>query len=58
MLLEISELTSNIGNAISDTSKHFGKATLERKRRQMVESEVVLKCSIFIDILDSSKIFS
>ena len=58
VLLTTSELTSNIENAIFDTLKHFRKATLEKKKRQMVEAEVLRKCSIFIDILDFSKIFS
>ena len=48
----------HIENVISDTFKHCDKATLEGKRRQMVEAEVLLKCSIFIDILDSAKNFS
>ena len=38
--------------------KSCNKAMLEGKRRQMVEAEVLLKCSIFIDILDSAKNFS
>ena len=58
VLLTISELTSIIENAIFDTLKHCRKATLEKKKRQMVEAEVLRKCSIFIDILDFSKIFS
>ena len=45
-------------NVISDTTKYCDKATLEGKRRQIVEAEVFLKCSIFIDILDSGKNFS
>ena len=48
----------HIENVISDTSKHCDKATLEGKRKQMVEAEVLLKCSIFVDILDSAKNFS
>ena len=48
----------HIENVISNTSKHCDKATLEGKRRQMVEAELLMKCSIFIDILDSAKNFS
>ena len=42
---------------ISDTSKHCDKATLEGNRTQMVETQLLLKCNIFADILDSVKNF-
>ena len=45
-------------NVISNATKYCDKATLEGKRRQMVEAEMFLKYSIFIDILDSAKNFS
>ena len=47
-----------IESDISNTSKHCGKATLQGKRRQMVETEVLLKCIVFIVILDYTKNFS
>ena len=43
----------HIENVISDTSKHCDKAMLEGKSKQMVQVKVLLKCSIFVDILDS-----
>ena len=46
-----------IESDISNTSKHCGKATLQGKRRQMVETEVLLKCIVFIVILDYTKNF-
>ena len=58
VLLTSSEFTSNTKNVISDTTKYCDKAALEGKRRQIVEAKVFLKCSIFIDILDSGKNFS
>ena len=48
----------HIENVISNATKYCDKATLEGKRRQMVEAEMFLKYSIFIDILDSAKNFS
>ena len=45
-------------NVISDTSKQGDKATLEGKRRKLVEAEMLLKSCLFVDLLDSAKYFS
>lgn len=48
----------HLENVISDTSKKCDRATLEGKRRQLVNAEVILKCCVFVDLLDSAKKFS
>ena len=45
-------------NIIADTSKQTDKAKLEGKRRKMVRASVLLKCYLFLDLLDSAKNFS
>ena len=45
-------------NVIADTTKQTDKATLEGKRRKLVEADVLLKSCLFLDLLDSAKNFS
>ena len=48
----------HMDNVITDSSKQCDRATLQRKHDQLVQAEVLLKCSVFIDILQSPKKFS
>ena len=48
----------HLENIIADTSKQTDKAKLEGKRRKMVQASVLLKCCLFLDLLDSAKSFS
>ena len=48
----------HLENIIADTSKQTDKAKLEGKRRKMVQASVLLKCCLFLDLLDSAKKFS
>ena len=48
----------HLENIIADTSKQTDKAKLEGKRRKMVQASVLLKCCLFLDLLDSAKNFS
>ena len=45
-------------NIIADESKKTDKATLEGKRSQLIDANVLLLSVFFIDILDPAKIFS
>lgn len=48
----------HIENVIADTSKQTDKATLEGKRRKMVNFKTLILCAFFIDILEPAKIYS
>ena len=48
----------HIENVIADTSKKCDHTTLEGKRRQLINAEVLLKCCVFVDLLQSAKNFS
>ena len=45
-------------NVIADTSKQTDKATLEGKRRLLTEANVLLRCGLFVDLLDPALKFS
>ena len=45
-------------NVIADTSKQTDKATLEGKRKLLTDSNVLLRCGLFVDLLDPAKKFS
>ncbi|XP_066928483.1 zinc finger protein 862-like [Clytia hemisphaerica] len=45
-------------NVIADTSKQTDKATLEGKRRLLTEANVLLRCGLFIDLLNPALKFS
>ena len=51
-------IAQHLENIIADTSKQTDKAKLEGKRRKMVQASVLLKCCLFLDLLDSAKNFS
>ena len=40
---------------IADTSKQTDKATLEGKRKLLTDSNVLLHCGLFVDLLDPAK---
>ena len=42
-------------NVIADTSKKTDKATLEGKRKLLTDSNVLLHCGLFVDLLDPAK---
>ena len=44
-------------NVIADTSKQTGKATLDGKRKFLTDSNVLLRCGLFVDLLDPAKKF-
>ena len=48
----------HIENVIADTSKKCDRATLEGTQRQLINAEVLLKCCVFVDLLQSAKNFS
>ena len=48
----------HLENVIADTSKQTDRATLEGKRRKMIQASVLLKSCLFLDLLDSAKNFS
>ena len=45
-------------NVMADTSKQTDKATLEGKRKLLTDSEALLRCGLFVDLLDPAKKFS
>ena len=45
-------------NFRADTSKQTDKATLEGKRKLLTDSNVLLCCGLFVDLLDPAKKFS
>ena len=45
-------------NVIADTSIQADKATLEGKRKLLTDSNVLLRCGLFVDLLDPAKKFS
>ena len=45
-------------NVIADTSKQTEKATLEGKRKFLTDSNVLIRCGLFVDLLDPAKKFS
>ena len=45
-------------NVIADTSKQTDKATVEGKRKLLTDSNVLLCCVLFVDLLDPAKKFS
>ena len=45
-------------NVIADTSKQTDKATLEGKWKLLTDSNVLLHCGLFVDLLDPVKKFS
>ena len=45
-------------NVIADTSIQADKATLEGKRKLLTDSNVLLRCGLFVDLLDPGKKFS
>ena len=45
-------------NVIADTSNQTDKATFEGKRKLLTESNVLLLCSLFVDVSDPTKKFS
>ena len=45
-------------NVIADTSKQIDKATLVGKRKSLADSNVLLHCGLFVDLLDLAKKFS
>ena len=46
---------AHIQNVIADTSKANDKATLEGKRRRIAQASVLLKCAMFVDILEPAR---
>ena len=44
-------------NVIADTSKQTDKATLDGKRKFLTDSNVLLPCGLFVDLLDPAKKF-
>ena len=48
----------HIKNFIADTSKKTDKTALEGKRQKLVQTSVILKCCLFLDLLQSAKNFS
>ena len=45
-------------NVIADTSKQTDKAKLEGKRKFLTHSNVLLRCGLFVDLLDPAKKFT
>ena len=45
-------------NIIADPSNNTDKSTLEGKRKQLTDASILLRSALFIDRLDSAKIFS
>ena len=45
-------------NVIADTSIQADKATLEGKRKLLTDSNVLLRCGLFVDLLDPARKFS
>ena len=43
---------SHMRNVIADTSKKNDKATLEGKRKRIAQGSVLLKCAMYVDILE------
>ena len=46
---------SHMQNVIADTSKKNDKATLEGKRRRIAQGSVLLKCAMYVDILEPAR---
>ena len=64
LLLSMSGLIENFElylrhfeNVIADTSKQTDKATLEGKQKLLTNSNVLLRCGLFVDLLDPAKSF-
>lgn len=49
---------THIQNVIADVTKKNDKATLEGKRRRIAQGSVLLKCAMFVDILEPARQFS
>ena len=45
-------------NLRADTSKQTDKATMEGKQKLLTDSNVLLRCGLFVDLLDPAKKFS
>ena len=45
-------------NVIADTSKQTDKATLDGKRKFLTDSNILLRCGLFVDLWDPAKKFS
>ena len=65
LLLSMSGLIDKFGlhlqhfeNVIANTSKQTDKATFEGKQKLLTDSNVLLHCGLFVDLLDSAKKFS
>ena len=65
MLRSMSGLIDNFGpylqrfeTIISDTTKKTDKATLEGKRKQLIDTSILLCSALFINLLEPAKKFS